>query len=96
MELPLGVYEHYKGKKYLVLGVAKHSETLEELVVYGALYENPESPLWVRPLTLFLEEVEVNGRHRPRFKLVRGSTSAEAQFTRNLEVEPLKNASGRN
>ena len=65
--LELGVYEHYKGKQYQVLGVAHHSETMEELVVYEALYET-EMKLWVRPLAMFLEEVEVNGEMVPRFK----------------------------
>lgn len=68
MKPKLGVYEHYKsGKKYRVLGVAKHSETLEGLVVYEALYENEMSKLWVRPLAMFLEEVEFNGKQVPRF-----------------------------
>lgn len=69
-ERPHGIYQHYKGKKYLVLRTAKHSETLEELVVYVALYENEKSPLWVRPLQMFLEEVEVNGKKVPRFRKV--------------------------
>lgn len=66
--IPTGLYEHYKGKKYLVLGVAKHSETLEELVVYVTLYENAEGPIWVRPLTMFIENVEVDGKSVPRFR----------------------------
>ncbi|MDP2873701.1 MAG: DUF1653 domain-containing protein [bacterium] len=66
--IKLGIYEHYKGKKYLVLGVAKHSETLEDLVVYVTLYENEKSAMWVRPLAMFLEEVEVEGKKVPRFK----------------------------
>ena len=61
-----GKYEHYKKKMYDALGVALHSETLEELVVYKALYG--EELLWVRPLELFLEEVEVDGKKRPRFE----------------------------
>lgn len=69
MDLRLGVYEHYKtGKKYRVLGVAKHSETLEDLVVYEALYENEMSKLWVRPLEMFLGEVEFGGKRVPRFR----------------------------
>lgn len=70
MSLNLGVYEHYKGsgKKYRVIGVAKHSETLEDMVVYEALYDNEVSKLWVRPLSMFLEEVEVEGKRIPRFK----------------------------
>jgi hypothetical protein len=67
-ELKLGRYRHYKGKDYRVLGVAKHSETLEELVVYEALYDNQVSKLWVRPKTMFLEEVEFDGQKVPRFE----------------------------
>ena len=52
-----GIYEHYKGKKYRVIGVAKHSESLETLVIYEALYDNPESKFWVRPLNEFVEEI---------------------------------------
>ena len=70
MDIKLGVYEHYKGngKKYRVIGVAKHSETLEDMVVYEALYNNEVSKLWVRPLKMFLEEVEVGGKQVPRFR----------------------------
>ena len=66
--LKLGKYKHYKGNEYKVLGVAKHSETLEELVVYETLYENKTSPLWVRPLKMFIEEVEIDGNKMPRFE----------------------------
>ncbi|MBI2577355.1 MAG: DUF1653 domain-containing protein [Candidatus Wildermuthbacteria bacterium] len=70
MDLPFGVYEHYKGKRYRVIGVAKHSEMLEDLVVYEALYENPKSKLWVRPLEMFLAEVDVAGKRTPRFSYI--------------------------
>lgn len=70
-ELKLGVYRHYKNKEYRVIGVAKHSETHEDMVVYEALYENELSRLWVRPLNLFTDLVEVNGRIVPRFEYVR-------------------------
>jgi hypothetical protein len=59
-------YRHFKGKEYLVLYIAKHSETLEELVVYQALYG--EKGIWVRPLDMFLEQVEVNGVLVNRFE----------------------------
>lgn len=59
-------YRHYKGKDYLVLYQAKHSETLEDLVVYQALYG--ERGIWVRPLEMFLEDVEVDGKLVERFK----------------------------
>ncbi len=61
----LGRYRHYKGKEYEVIGLAKHSETLEELVVYRALYG--EGQVWVRPLKMFIEEVEVDGNKIARF-----------------------------
>ena len=66
-----GIYEHYKGKRYEVIGVAHHSETLEELVVYRALYEIPEfgiNSLWVRPKKMFMENVMVDGKTVPRFR----------------------------
>lgn len=68
--LELGTYQHYKGGKYLVLGVAKHSETKEDLVVYVTLYENDIASLWVRPLKMFLEDVVVDGKKIPRFKKI--------------------------
>lgn len=62
-----GVYRHYKGQRYRVLGTARHSETLEPLVVYRALYG--EYGLWVRPLAMFVETVLVDGKRVPRFAL---------------------------
>lgn len=70
MKIKPGIYKHYKGKKYNVLGVAKHSETLEDLVVYEALYDNELSKLWVRPLEMFIEEVEVDGKKVKRFDFI--------------------------
>jgi hypothetical protein len=67
-EIKLGKYLHYKGKYYQVLGVAKHSETLEELVVYQLLYD--DYSWWVRPLKMFEEFVEVDGKLVPRFKFI--------------------------
>ncbi|MDH5562337.1 MAG: DUF1653 domain-containing protein [Nitrospirota bacterium] len=63
-----GIYRHYKGNTYQVLGVAKHSETEEDLVVYRALYD--EWRLWVRPLEMFSEKVEVEGKLVSRFTLI--------------------------
>lgn len=60
-----GRYRHYKGREYLVIGIARHSETLGPLVVYQALYG--ERGLWVRPAAMFVETVEVGGRSFPRF-----------------------------
>lgn len=69
-KLTPGYYRHYKGKKYLVLGLAKHSETLEPLVIYISLYENETSQIWARPLEMFIDEVEVEGERIPRFKFI--------------------------
>ncbi len=62
---PLGRYRHYKGNEYEVLGVVRHSETLEPLVLYRPLYN--DSGLWVRPYAMFFEEVDVDGVRLPRF-----------------------------
>ncbi len=62
-----GLYEHYKGKPYRVLGVVRHSETLEELVHYECLYDNPDGRFWVRPRAMFESDVVINGVTRPRF-----------------------------
>lgn len=65
-ELKIGRYRHYKGNDYDLLGVARHSETGEEFAVYRALYG--DHGLWIRPLAMFLEEVEVAGKKVPRFQ----------------------------
>ena len=66
--IPLGLYQHYKGNYYNVIGLCRHSETLEECVVYQALYG--DYGLWVRPLPIFLSSVEVEGQNIPRFKFI--------------------------
>ena len=67
-KLKLSKYEHYKGNQYEVIGIAQHSETLEKLVVYRALYG--EHGLWVRPLKMFLEEIEIENKKVPRFRFI--------------------------
>ena len=69
-EIKNGLYEHFKGRKYEVIGTARHSETLEPMVVYKALYkgEFQEGSLWVRPAGMFLENVSKDGKQVPRFK----------------------------
>lgn len=62
-----GTYLHYKQKKYRVLGVARHSETEEQLVVYECLYDNPSGRLWVRPLEMFQGKTETG---EERFRLI--------------------------
>lgn len=66
--LATGRYRHYKGGEYRVYGVARHSETEEALVVYRPLYGTAE--LWVRPLSMFVENVNVGGVITPRFDLI--------------------------
>jgi len=61
------VYEHYKGLRYKILAIGRHSETLEELAVYQAMYG--ENDVWVRPLAMFLENI--NEGSQPRFKLIK-------------------------
>jgi hypothetical protein len=70
-----GIYLHYKGKRYEVIGNALHSETREALVVYRPLYATPDVPegmLWVRPAAMFNETVLVDGVETPRFRLLPG------------------------
>jgi len=66
--MELGLYKHYKGAIYEVIGVARHSETLEELVVYKATYQNESENLWVRPLTMFAETIIIDGVEKKRFE----------------------------
>ena len=69
-----GTYRHYKGGMYEVIGTARHSETLEPLVVYRALYHSDEfgdNALWVRPLSMFTETVAHEGKEMPRFSFVK-------------------------
>jgi hypothetical protein len=68
--MKIGLYKHYKGKYYQVIGVCKHSETQEDLVLYEALYENEISKLWVRPIGMFLESVVIDGKKVSRFQYV--------------------------
>ncbi len=62
------LYEHYKGLRYKILAVARHSETLEEMVIYEALYG--EHDVWARPLSMFLESITIDGKIQPRFKRI--------------------------
>lgn len=75
MEIRPGRYRHFKGKEYEVVGIARHSETLEELVVYRALYG--ERGLWVRPAAMWNEMVERDGRVFPRFTFIGAEASAD-------------------
>lgn len=67
-EVKLGKYRHFKGNEYEVIGVAKHSETMEDLVVYRKLYG--DHGLWVRPVRMFLDTVERDGKTMSRFTYI--------------------------
>jgi hypothetical protein len=73
--VPNQIYLHYKGKKYRIVCVAKHSETLEDMVVYEALYENELGKLWIRPKKMFEEVLNIDGQATPRFRLLPPQTS---------------------
>ena len=66
--IPLGVYLHYKGNKYEVVGFAKHSETLEDMVIYKALYG--DGGTWVRPLSMWENLIETDGKSVKRFEYI--------------------------
>ena len=66
--VPGSIYEHYKGMRYKLLYIARHSETLEELVIYQALYG--DRGIWARPLKMFLETIIIHGESRPRFQAI--------------------------
>ena len=70
MTISVGKYRHYKGNDYEVIGVATHSEDESKLVVYRTLYGDFD--LWVRPLTMFTETIEIDGEQVPRFKYIGG------------------------
>lgn len=68
-QIKLGLYQHFKGKKYKVIGLAKHSETLENLVIYQAQYGKKQ--IWARPDNNFSEKIIIKNKKVPRFKLVK-------------------------
>lgn len=72
MEIKPGKYRHFKGNCYEVIGVGRHSETMEKMVVYRALYG--EHGLWVRPAAMWTEIVDRDGYHGPRFQFLESNT----------------------
>ncbi len=68
MDIKLGKYRHFKGNEYEVIGIAKHSETLEEMVIYRALYG--DCGYWVRPISMWNEKVERDGKTYMRFTYI--------------------------
>jgi len=77
MHITPGIYRHYKGQQYQVIGTARHSETGEALVVYIPLYG--DGGFWVRPLSMFREAVEVDGRQVSRFAPVATPNTTETR-----------------
>ncbi|MCQ2450286.1 MAG: DUF1653 domain-containing protein [Clostridia bacterium] len=67
-EIKTGIYRHFKGNRYEVIATAKHSETLEEMVVYRALYG--DGGVWVRPASMWNETIEQDGQTVPRFTFI--------------------------
>lgn len=67
---PGQIYQHYKGNKYKIIALAKHSETLDDMVIYETLYDNPLSKVWARPRHMFQEMIEIDGRKTLRFTLI--------------------------
>lgn len=74
-----GFYRHYKNKPYKALGIVRHSETQEEMALYEALYPNESGAIWVRPLEMFLNQVEVGGQKVDRFADDAGPTPEEIE-----------------
>ena len=74
-DVKLGKYRHYKGKEYEVIGIAKHSETLEEFVVYRHLVGDKD--MWIRPKKMFLEKVKIDGKEVSRFEFVSGEINKQ-------------------
>jgi hypothetical protein len=81
--LQTGVYEHYKGRRYNVIGCARHTETDEELVVYRALYG--DHGIWVRPKAMFMETVIVDGKELPRFRFLGSGEKRDKSDLQQIE-----------
>ena len=88
MQPAAGIYRHYKGQRYRVLGMARHSETLEPLVVYQALYG--EHGLWVRPAAMFCETIELDGEPIARFALEQAEIEPASDHPRSSPTIDLE------
>jgi len=84
-----GIYKHYKGGEYKVLGEAKNSETKEEEVIYQNL--QAEKKIWVRPKQLFLEDIEVEGEKKPRFEFIREDNEFDWEYKYKLALADYQN-----
>ena len=91
--IPLGNYRHYKGGLYEVIGFAKHSETLEDMVIYKALYG--ERGTWVRPLSMWDNPIEVDGETVKRFELVHASELSDRQHELSEALRAIESTTGK-
>ena len=89
MQIESGLYRHYKNSYYLVYKVASHSETGEQLVFYRCLYG--DYSWWVRPLEMFCETVDVQGKEEPRFSLVASLTGSQLHIGMSEDVAAVEN-----
>ena len=86
--IPIGIYRHYKGNQYEVIGFAKYSETLEDMVVYKALYG--ERGTWVRPLSMWDNPIEVDGKTVKRFEFVGENMGTDNQQDLNEALRAIE------
>jgi hypothetical protein len=87
VNIQTGLYRHYKGQQYRVFGVVQHSESEETLVLYQALYG--AFGVWVRPLSMFIEQVEIEGQLQPRFALLQAEETC--LFDQKTAINLTKN-----
>lgn len=91
--IPLGTYRHYKGNQYEVIGFAKHSETLEDMVVYRALYG--EGGTWVRPLSMWENPIEVDGTTVKRFEYIGENNDSDRQHDLQEALRAINSTIGK-
>jgi hypothetical protein len=86
MKIKRGIYQHYKGKKYKVIGIGYHSETFEKMVVYQGLYTDSKygkNPIWVRPYKMFIKKVKKDGKMIYRFRYLDENLSMNSSKTKS-------------
>lgn len=91
--IPLGTYRHYKGNQYEVIGFAKHSETLEDMIIYRALYG--EGGTWVRPLSMWDNPIKVDGKTVKRFEYVGAPDDSDRQHDLQEALRAINSTIGK-